>query len=147
MSNQQYDVTGLELSPQMQNVTGRKLQRLGLQVKRVIANTRAIPFPDGAFSTVISTFPSNYITQRDTMKEIHRVLSRGGRVVILGLCVKFTSGWKKLMTKVIFGEPNEGLIGSFSKEAQKIGFSTEVTELQKDDYHLLIFILRKEDEK
>lgn len=141
-----YNVTGLELSPQMQRVTSRKLQEKGMQVKRVRANTQAIPLPSGHFSTVISTFPSNYITQRDTMKEIHRVLVNGGRVVIVGLGAEFISRWKKMLTKVIFRDRYVGLIELFAQKAQEFGFSTELREKCSDDYRLLVLILRKENE-
>jgi ubiquinone/menaquinone biosynthesis C-methylase UbiE len=145
MCNQKYDVIGLELSPQMQEVTSRKLQRLGLQVKRVRANTQAIPFLSGEFSTVISTFPSNYIAREDTMKEFHRVLVGGGRVVIIGIAAEFKSGWKKYFTKAILSNRNQSLIEAFLKKAQEIGFSTELKEKLEDNYRLLVLLLRKED--
>ena len=140
-----YAVTGLELSAQMQRVTNRKLQRLGVNIKQVRATTEIIPFCAGVFSTVLSTFPSNYITQPDSLKEIHRVLAPGGKLIIVGLGAEFRSGWKKFLTKGIFGERNEVYIESFITKAQKLGFLAELREKQGEEYRLLILILRRND--
>ena len=42
-----------------------------------------LPFRDGAFETVIATFPAEYITDSRTLSEVKRCLSDGGRFVVL----------------------------------------------------------------
>jgi ubiquinone/menaquinone biosynthesis C-methylase UbiE len=42
-----------------------------------------LPFRDGAFETVIATFPAEYITDPRTLSEVKRCLSDGGRFVVL----------------------------------------------------------------
>src|SRR5205085_6405329 len=42
-----------------------------------------IPFPDAAFDTVVSTFPSEYIYDPDTIAEVERVLRPGGRLIVI----------------------------------------------------------------
>ena len=42
-----------------------------------------LPFPTGAFSAVVSTFPTNFIFAPETLQDAHRVLQSGGRLVIV----------------------------------------------------------------
>ena len=42
-----------------------------------------LPFCEGAFDTVIATFPAEYISDPQTMSEVKRCLSDGGRFVVL----------------------------------------------------------------
>jgi ubiquinone/menaquinone biosynthesis C-methylase UbiE len=67
-------VCGLEMSPAMQKVTARKLSRRRLCVPRVRGRAQALPFPDGHFENVVSTFPAEYITDPQALCEIRRVL-------------------------------------------------------------------------
>ena len=46
-----------------------------------------LPFRDGAFDTVIATFPAEYITNPQTLSEVGRCLSDGGRFVVLPLAM------------------------------------------------------------
>lgn len=42
-----------------------------------------LPFPNGSFDTIIATFPTEYITDPDTLAEVKRCLSHGGRLIVL----------------------------------------------------------------
>jgi SAM-dependent methyltransferase len=42
-----------------------------------------LPFSDMSFDTVISTFPSEYIYDPDTISEVERVLRHGGRLIVI----------------------------------------------------------------
>jgi ubiquinone/menaquinone biosynthesis C-methylase UbiE len=90
----QTNVFGLDLSWAMHQLSARKLRRLGLAVPRVCGRVQALPFGDGTFDSVVSTFPAQYIVDPDALKEMGRVLrsgldstDRGGRVIIVGLWV------------------------------------------------------------
>jgi ubiquinone/menaquinone biosynthesis C-methylase UbiE len=43
------------------------------------ADGRTLPFPDGTFQTVITTFPAPYIVEEATQRELARVLKAGGQ--------------------------------------------------------------------
>lgn len=85
-----YEAYGIDLSPQMMREAARKARRLRVEPFRACrARAEALPFPDGAFDSVVSTFPSEYITQARTLREIARVLRPGGRFVVV------PAGWLK----------------------------------------------------
>lgn len=44
---------------------------------------QALPFSDQSFDSVVSTFPSEYIYDLDTITEVERVLRPGGRLIVI----------------------------------------------------------------
>jgi len=76
---------GLELSPQMVRIAGQKLHHRGALVPVVRGRTERLPFADASFDSVLSTFPSEFIVDPDTLREISRVLCPGGRAVIVAM--------------------------------------------------------------
>jgi ubiquinone/menaquinone biosynthesis C-methylase UbiE len=57
--------------------------RLGSSQKLVRAIAQKIPFASQTFDSVISTFPSEYIFDPQTLSEAHRVLRNGGKLIVL----------------------------------------------------------------
>lgn len=139
------DVVGLELSPQMQRVTARKLKEKALVVKRVQAHAEAMPFPSGTFENLISTFPSNYILSDKTLGEIKRVLAWQGRCVVLGLGVQFTSVLKQRLTNLWLGRTEDALIQHFVHSVVKAGFSVTRIDHKTSAYILPVLILERKD--
>jgi len=147
MSARGYDVTGLELSPQMHLVTGRKLSHKGATIKRIRGRTEAIPFVSGGFSNVISTFPSNYITREGTLNEICRILAKGGRLVVVGLGVRFKLRWLQWFAGWFLSEPSDESMNHLIQRLDQGGFKARVIEHSTEAYSLPVLILeRKEDE-
>ena len=72
-----WQVTGLDLSPQMQARAASLLDRTGLDVPRLRADVHALPFASGAFPTLISTFPAEFILEPEVWGELARVLRPG----------------------------------------------------------------------
>jgi ubiquinone/menaquinone biosynthesis C-methylase UbiE len=78
-----YEAFGVDLSPQMLRQAISKSRRLGILFRACRASACALPFPDEWFDSVVSTFPSDYIAQPATLREIGRVLRPGGRLVVV----------------------------------------------------------------
>lgn len=96
-----YRAWGIDLSPQMLRQAVRKARRRGVPLYACRARAQHLPFAAGQFDSVVSTFPSEYIIEPATLRELHRVLRRGGRLVIV------PSGW--LRPKGARGKVFEGV--------------------------------------
>jgi ubiquinone/menaquinone biosynthesis C-methylase UbiE len=138
-----FDVIGMEFSPEMHRVTWRKLKRRGVNAKRVRARTEAIPLPSGSFNNIISTFPSNYIAREETLGEIFRVLDDGGKAIVVGLGVHFKSSLRRWLTGWFLEDKRGLMIRFLSHEAEKVGFKTEILTHDTATYALPILILER----
>jgi ubiquinone/menaquinone biosynthesis C-methylase UbiE len=77
-----FQPVGLDLSPSMGRIARRKLKRaLGtseLPLPLVRGRVEALPFAGNAFSTLVSTFPTEFFVQPAAIAEFYRVLEPGG---------------------------------------------------------------------
>lgn len=76
-------VVGLDASPQMSRLAARRLKKHGCHFHLARGMAQNLPFTNGSFSHVTSTFPSEYIFDAQTLSEIYRVLKANGSLVIL----------------------------------------------------------------
>lgn len=75
---------GLDESAPMGRLARRNLRKSGYtQIALTRGLAQYLPFPANAFSTVVATFPSDYIFDPHTLSEIRRVLRPKGRLVVL----------------------------------------------------------------
>jgi SAM-dependent methyltransferase len=58
-------------------------RKVGASTYVIQGAAQSLPFSDETFDNVVSTFPSEYIYDRETISEIKRVLRPGGRVIII----------------------------------------------------------------
>ena len=85
MLNAGYNCRAVEHSPQMVAAardTIRK-RRIGQAAWIMQGSAQHLPFSKCSFDTVVSTFPSEYIYDPDTIAEIERVLRPSGRVIVI----------------------------------------------------------------
>ena len=74
-----YDVTALDFSPKMIELTQRNAAENGLTITTVIGDAEDLPFDDGSFDFVVSNYAMWAIPHPETaLKEMHRVLRDGG---------------------------------------------------------------------
>ena len=85
MSEAGYLCLAVEQSPQMVRATRDTLQqrKLDKEVTIVQGSAQHLPFSNASFDTVVSTFPSEYIYDPDTIAEVERVLRPGGRLIVI----------------------------------------------------------------
>lgn len=77
------DSIGVDLSPAMGRIARKKLIRQRIMPKLARALAQALPFPDESFPAVVSTFPTEFIIDPATLKEVYRILKPGGRLVFV----------------------------------------------------------------
>lgn len=80
-----YQSKAVERSPQMVAAARDALRRhrLGDPANIIQGSAQSLPFGDDTFDTVVSTFPSEYIYDPDTIAEVERVLRPGGRFIVI----------------------------------------------------------------
>src|SRR5947209_4973190 len=80
-----YHCQAIEQSPQMVAAARDTLRRrkLGKNTTVLQGSAQHLPFPAASFDTVVSTFPTEYIYDPDTIAEVERVLRPGGRLIVV----------------------------------------------------------------
>lgn len=80
-----YNCRAIEQSPEMVDAARSTLQerRLGKPTWIIQGQAQCLPFTDASFDTVVSTFPSEYIYDPNTLSEVERILSPGGRLIVI----------------------------------------------------------------
>ena len=77
-------VTGLDLSVEMMKIGEEKCSRAGLQVQFIEGNAQQMPFADESFDGVTCAYGCRNFSDLDAgLREMYRVLKRGGEVTIL----------------------------------------------------------------
>jgi ubiquinone/menaquinone biosynthesis C-methylase UbiE len=76
-------VYGIDPSLQMLALARRRLGRSAGAPYLLQSVAQALPFSSEAFDTVVATFPTDYILDPVTHREIERVLARNGRLVLV----------------------------------------------------------------
>jgi ubiquinone/menaquinone biosynthesis C-methylase UbiE len=74
---------GLDQSKQMGRLALRRLRKRKLPYRLINGQAQHLPFPMNTFDQVAVTFPSEYIADPSTLAEIYRVLSPGGKAVVV----------------------------------------------------------------
>ncbi len=136
------NVAGVDPSPDMLERARQKAAKKGLEIDFRSAAIEKLPFDDGQFNVVLSSFMLHHLpddVMRAGFAEIHRVLKHGGRL----LAIDFTSG-RSLIGRVMgflgHGHKLDGLNG-IKTMLTRAGFST-VEELPSKQGH--VFFLRAE---
>ena len=120
-------------------------RRLGSSHRLTRALAQKIPFASESFDSIVSTFPSEYIFDKQTLSEAHRVLRNSGRLIVL------LAAWPRnpllaWLFKVTGESPSEAyeVIKSKIKEAlAPVDFKVEVQIVEVKSGNLLIVIADK----
>jgi ubiquinone/menaquinone biosynthesis C-methylase UbiE len=79
-----YAMAGLDLAPGMARLARRRLDARGLGSCLCVGNAYALPWPDGHFDAVLSTFAFSALPDAGrALDEMVRVVAAGGRVIIV----------------------------------------------------------------
>jgi ubiquinone/menaquinone biosynthesis C-methylase UbiE len=84
---------GVDASRQMAHLSAHRLASHTVEPRVIQARAQALPFAGNSFAGVVSTFPSEYIMQPDTLHQIHRCLAPGGRAVVLPMARITGKSW------------------------------------------------------
>jgi len=131
-------VFGLDESMQMIHRAKNRLERADyktINLARGLAQT--LPFPDAKFDSVVSTFPSEYISDSKTLSEIRRVLRDDGHFIVLPAAwivgSKFTDRAAAWLFQIT-GETPKNILEIVAERLiqplEQAGFSVKVREVE-----------------
>ena len=128
---------GLDESRQMGRLASINLQKAGLSPRLVTGLAQQLPFPNGVFQQVISTFPTQYILLPETLAEIYRVLPPGGSLVVLPVAWITGKAWYDRLAAGLFritGQApdwDDRFIDPFIKAGFKVQVRNQLTHSSK----------------
>jgi ubiquinone/menaquinone biosynthesis C-methylase UbiE len=136
---------GVDASAQMGCIASKRLHKHGYKTNVIQALGQRLPLMSGHFSSVLSTFPSEYIIDPDTLSEVWRVLQPGGAFVIVSsarisgrnLPDRFAA-WLYRITGQS-GKLHEG----WAEPLERLGFSSHLDYVQLPRATVLRVIARK----
>jgi ubiquinone/menaquinone biosynthesis C-methylase UbiE len=141
-------IFGIDRSRQMGQIAYRRLSRLKAVSRLTRANADALPFSSGYFDTIVATFPTEYISNPATMLEIYRLLSPGGKLVVL-LSAWITGGslLDRALARLfqITGQtrPTISKGGGSLQQLKEIGFDANISWIELPTSRLLMLIAEK----
>ena len=139
-------VWGLELSAQMMRIARRKLHLHGLCPRMVRGRGQALPFASGAFDSLMVTFPSPFIVESGTLREVSRVLRTGGRLVVIPQAYPRRRGLLDLLCSWLFGATGVAVSPPWKEMLEPAGLHTTVEELQLGNSTVQVVTANKGEE-
>lgn len=83
------EVEGIDIAPRMVAKAQEKAKKAGLDIAFKVASIDELPYPDGHFDAVISSFMFHHLpvkVKERGLREIRRVLKDGGRLFLCDFC-------------------------------------------------------------
>lgn len=139
---------GLDASRQMGYLAKRNLIHSGYtQINLIRGLGQHLPFPARTFDSIIATFPTEYIFEDRTLSEVRRVLTDGGRFIVLpvawvtgsGLLDRFAA-WLFRVTGQSPSDLGEEATNHLMEPFIQAGFEVRAEQLEVKSSLILIFI-------
>jgi ubiquinone/menaquinone biosynthesis C-methylase UbiE len=135
---------GVDESRQMSRQAAQRLRKHGLSPALSRGYAQNLPFRGGSFDCVVSTFPSEYIFEAQALKEIGRVLTPGGKLMIVpmawisggSLPERFLS-WLLRFVGETPGKPGQ-VPGLMREQMNRAGFIVDSTLIEQKGSRVLM---------
>ena len=132
--------------------TGRRdnsslLQPATTQIHLTRGLAQHLPFVEHAFDTIVATFPTEYITKPETLREVRRCLSDGGRFIVLPVAMQVGRGVLDRAMSLLFRITHQSPVDPIEIVREKLRepfahteFEVEVKELHLQSSLLLVIV-------
>lgn len=142
-----YATVALDLSPHMGRIARKRLLRAGLSTHFIRGNALCLPFADGSFAAVISTFPASFIMDEDCLAEICRILELRGRAIIVLSARLEGRGLRRAFIRLLYritGQSGSPAAGAAAKRAfAGYGLTVEPVDVPCVGSVVQLIVLRK----
>jgi ubiquinone/menaquinone biosynthesis C-methylase UbiE len=113
----------------MGRIATQKLRTRGLGVPLVRARVQSLPFADGAFPSLLATFPTDFIIAPETIAEVKRVLQPGGVLVFVPVAEITGPAWRDRLAEWLFRITGQSAVDWFAPlltRYRAAGFTTRL---------------------
>jgi len=114
------------------------------------ALAQGLPFADSSLDTIIATFPAEYVNDSQTLLEVKRCLSDGGRFIVLLAALQMGRKPLERIMSLLFRITHQSPVDPLEEVKEKlrapfveVGFEVDVQELQVKSSLLLVVIATK----
>jgi demethylmenaquinone methyltransferase/2-methoxy-6-polyprenyl-1,4-benzoquinol methylase/phosphoethanolamine N-methyltransferase len=131
------EVYGIDAGAEMIEVARKKAAKAGSDVRFQTGLIEEIPFPDGYFDVVFSTFMLHHLPddlKRRGFREIARVLKPGGRLLAADFAPDAPVGIFSLLTRVISHGLPKSYVADLVAMMKDAGLSAEVVRAEREPY-------------
>lgn len=146
LHRQGYQVLGGDFSAQMGFITLRRLTASGFIPRLMRLDAGKLPFENGVFAGVVTTFPTSFIITPQIWNEVHRVLMDEGVFVIIP-SARITGGgiWGRFLEWLyqITGQRDGGDF-DWRKLGKKSGFSMQAYSAECPYSRVEIIVAKKQ---
>jgi len=122
-----FPVIGIDRSPQMVRKASHRLRNAGYALRLTRGDVRRMPFADGQFEAILSTFPAEFIADPAVHAEARRLLRDGAPwIIIPSARITGRRGLDRILA--VFGRQlslDEDPLPGFSTRLQQAGFQVE----------------------
>ncbi len=144
-------IIGLDESSQMGQLARDRLLRTGSKNLNLVRGLgQRLPFPPASYDTVVSTFPTEYIFEQETLLEVRRVLAGTGRFVVAPAAwiggrktIDRLAAWLFRVTGQTSIEPAQLLGERLRKPFEEAGFAVTIETVEVRSSQVLIVVAEK----
>lgn len=140
---------GLDASSQMGRITLKRLRRKHLPARLALGKAQNLPFPMGCFECAVSTFPSDYIFDPQTLAELRRVIEPGGRLVVISAAwitgQSLQRRFWRWVFRVTYQTPaslSPQILAYFKGPFERAGFEMETRIVKQPSADILVLLAR-----
>ena len=139
---------GLDESSEMAMLARRRTMRSGRTPSELIRGlAQRLPLCTASFDCIVSTFPTEFIFDRETLAGIHRVLTPGGRLIVLPVAwivgtkhVERAAAWLFVVTRQVPPEVELTISARLERPLLDAGFQVALHRIEVQASIVLVIV-------
>lgn len=142
---------GLDESREMGMIASHRVaSRTGNRPALTRGTAQQLPFEGAGFDSVVSTFPTEFIFDRASISEIHRVLKPNGQLVVLPVAwfagrrfEERIAAWLFAFTRQVPTAPEEAVRSQLAQPLSSAGFEVALHRIEDRSSTVLVLVATK----